>query len=107
MLEQHLATVADGEVTASPLPSPIWALICSVMNGPVPPVSQKESRLRQRLSLAGEFSPLSEPLSLHQRNDESTRKARKQILASHASVPASTTKPSAPATIAISRITNA
>jgi hypothetical protein len=40
------------------------------MNGPVPPVSQKESRLRQRLSLAGEFSPLSEPLSLHQRNDE-------------------------------------
>jgi len=28
------------------------------------------TRLRQRLSLAGEFSPLSEPLSLHQRNDE-------------------------------------
>ena len=28
------------------------------------------TRPRQRLSLAGEFSPLSEPLSLHQRNDE-------------------------------------
>jgi hypothetical protein len=32
------------------------------------------TRLRQRLSLAGEFSPLSEPLSLHQRNDEKREK---------------------------------